>query len=101
MTWVAITIKDRWRLRVQADEDSLKLGKAHGFDGIPNKCLRHLPRRPLIRLIHHCHFLASWKEAKIITLLKPGKDPKFTSNQPLVHYGELTEKLILRTIQQH
>jgi hypothetical protein len=62
----------------------LKLGKGCGFDGIPNECLRHLPRRPLVHLtllFNHCfrlcHFPASWKEAKIITLPKPGKDPKF------------------------
>jgi hypothetical protein len=28
------------------------------------------------------------EEAKIITLPKPNKDPKFTSDQPLVHYGQ-------------
>jgi hypothetical protein len=44
-----------------------KLGKAYGFESIPNECLRHLPRRPLIDLTHllnHClqlcHFLALW-----------------------------------------
>jgi hypothetical protein len=46
--------------------------------------LRPLPRRPLIHLTHlfnHCirlsHFPTYWKEAKVITLPKPGKDPKF------------------------
>jgi hypothetical protein len=29
---------------------SLKLRKVCGFDGIPDKCLRHLPRRPLVHL---------------------------------------------------
>jgi hypothetical protein len=45
---------------------SLKLGKACGLDGIPNECLRHLPRRPLVYLtllFNHCfrlcHFPAS------------------------------------------
>jgi hypothetical protein len=59
---------------------SLKLRKACGFGGIPNECLRHLPRRPLVHVTHlfnHClrlpHFPNPWKEAKIITLLKPGK----------------------------
>jgi hypothetical protein len=27
----------------------LKLGKACGLDGIPNECIRHLPRTPLVR----------------------------------------------------
>jgi hypothetical protein len=36
---------------------SLKLGKARDFHGIPNECLRHLPRKPLLHLTHlfsHC-----------------------------------------------
>jgi hypothetical protein len=66
---------------------SLKLGKACGIDGIPNECLRHLPRRSLVHITHlfsHClrlcHFPAPWKEAKIIALRKPGKNPKFPEN---------------------
>jgi hypothetical protein len=31
---------------------SLKLRKTCGLDGIPNKCLRHLPRRSLVHLTH-------------------------------------------------
>jgi hypothetical protein len=65
--------------------DSLKLKKPCGIDGIPNECLRHLPRRPLVNftyLIDHCirlsHFPTSWKEAK------PGKDPKFPQNLRLI-----------------
>jgi hypothetical protein len=60
---------------------SLKLRKACGLDGIPNECLRHLPRRPLVYLTHlfnRClrlsHFPKAWKEAEVITLPKPGKD---------------------------
>jgi hypothetical protein len=37
--------------------NSLKLRKSCGIDGIPNDCLRHLPRRPLVHLTHifnHC-----------------------------------------------
>jgi hypothetical protein len=30
--------------------NSLKLRKACGLDSIPNECLRHLPRRPLVYL---------------------------------------------------
>jgi hypothetical protein len=63
---------------------SLKRRQACGIDGVPNECLRHLPRRPLLhltQLINHCirlsHFPTPWKEAKVIALPKSGKDPKF------------------------
>jgi hypothetical protein len=69
-------------------------------------------RRPLVhltRLFYHClrlfHFLALWKEAKIIPLPKPGKDPKIPPKlllrSLLSTTGKLYEKLILRTIQRH
>jgi hypothetical protein len=54
--------------------NSLKLRKACDLDGIPNECLRHLPKRSLVYLTHlfnHClllyNFPKPWKEAKIIT----------------------------------
>jgi hypothetical protein len=63
----------------------------------------------LIYLTNHCLRLgqlpAPWKEAKIKTLPKPGKDPKFTPNlRPislLLATDKLFEKLTLRTIQKH
>jgi hypothetical protein len=64
--------------------NSLKLRKPCGSDGIPNECHRHLRRRPLVHLTHlfnHCFRLSHspnpWKEAKVITLFKPGKDSNF------------------------
>jgi hypothetical protein len=91
---------------------SLKLKKSCGIDGIPNECLKHLPRRPLVHLTHlfnHClrlsYFPSSWKEAKIITLPKPGKDPKFPQNlRPislLPTRGKLFEKVIQKIVQKH
>jgi hypothetical protein len=85
---------------------------ACGFGGILNECLRHLPRRPLVNLTHLFnhrlqlgHFPVPWKEAKTITLLKPGKDPIFPQNlcpiSLLATTGKLFEKLILRRIQKH
>jgi hypothetical protein len=66
---------------------TLKLEKARGLDGIPNECLRHLPRRPLVYLAYlfsYClqlsHFPKYWKDAKFITLPKPGMDKKFPQN---------------------
>jgi hypothetical protein len=91
--------------------NSLKLGKACGLDGIQNECLRHLPRRPLVHLTHlfnHClwlsHFPKPGKEAKV-TLLEPGKGPKFLQNLRLISIlstiGKLFEKVILKIVQRH
>jgi hypothetical protein len=72
---------------VSKEIQSLKLGKACGFDDIPNDYLRHLPRRPVMLLTHlfnHflrlCHFPAPWNEKKIITLPTPGKTPQISQN---------------------
>jgi hypothetical protein len=32
--------------------DSLELSKVCGIDGVPNECLRHLPRGPLVHFTH-------------------------------------------------
>jgi len=91
---------------------TLKFGKACGLEDIPNECLGHLPRRPLVHLTHlfnHCFRLsyipAALKEAKVIVLPKPGKDPKFPPNlQPislLSTTGKLFEKVIQKLIQSH
>jgi hypothetical protein len=92
--------------------NSLKLRKACGLHDIPNKCLRHLPRRPLVHLTHlfnHClwlfHFPKSWNEAKVIMLLKPGKDPKFPQNLHPISLLSTTDKLfkkiILKRVRRH
>jgi hypothetical protein len=88
------------------------LDKVCRIDGIANKCLRHLPRRPLVHLIHlfyHSlrlsHFPKSQKKAKVIALPKPGKDPKFPQNlcpiSLLSTTGKLFEKVILNIVQKH
>jgi hypothetical protein len=92
--------------------NSLKMKKACGIDGIQNECLRHLPRRPLVHLTHlinNCsrlsNFPKSWKEATVITLPKPGKDPKLPQNlRPislLPTAGKLFEIDILKIVQRH
>jgi hypothetical protein len=93
----------------------LELRKAHGIDGIPNECLRHLPRLPLVHLTHlfnHCllpsHFSNSWKEAKIITLPKLDKYPKFLQNlRPIILlpttdklFGKVILKLLQNTLEK-
>jgi hypothetical protein len=66
--------------------NSLKLTKVCAIDGIPNECLRRLPRT-LVHLTHltnHCLwnflFLTPCKDAKIITLPNSCKDSTFSQN---------------------
>jgi hypothetical protein len=97
---------------IQKLVNSLKLRNACGLVGIPEECLRHLPRRPLVHLIHlfnHClglsHFRSSWNEGKVITLPKLGKDLKFPQNlRPislLATKDKLFNKVILKIVQRH
>jgi hypothetical protein len=91
--------------------NSLKLRKACGLDGIPNEWLRHLPRRPLVHLTHsfnYClwlsHFPKPWKEAKVMMLPQPSKDPKFPQKLcsiSLLSTNKLFEEVILKTVQMH
>jgi len=65
----------------------LKFGKAPGPDGTQNRALKHLPQRAvslLVRifnsiLLNH-HFPSLWKHARVISILKPGKDPALPSS---------------------
>jgi hypothetical protein len=62
----------------------------------------------LTHLFNHCNRLSQfpnpWKEPKVITLPKPGKDPKFPQNlRPislLPTTGKLLEKVILKLLQK-
>ncbi len=57
----------------------LKVGKAPGPNGLPNRALKHLPMRAVLLLVHlfnsilltH-HFPPVWKHARVISILKPG-----------------------------
>jgi hypothetical protein len=63
----------------------------------------------LTNLFNHClrlsHFPNPWKEAKVITLPKTGKHPKFPQNLSLISLlsttGKLFEKVILQLLQKH
>jgi hypothetical protein len=65
------------------DEDKDVIGclKAPGPNGIPNRTLKHLPKRAVCLLVqifkavlHTHHFHSARKNARVISILKPGKD---------------------------
>jgi hypothetical protein len=87
---------------LQILKNSSKFRKVCGIDGVPNECFRHLRRRPLEELTHllvfsHClrlsHFPNPWKEAKVITLPNPVRNPKFTQNLRPISLPSTTCKL--------
>jgi hypothetical protein len=90
--------------------NSLKLRKACRMDGIPNECLKHLPKLPLVHLtllynhyLRLAHVPQHWKEANVIIIPKTGKDPKFPQNlRPislLPTTGKLFENVILQFLK--
>jgi hypothetical protein len=72
---------------VQEAIRSLKVSKASGPNGIPNRALKDLPQRALSLLVQifnavlltH-HFPSVWKHARAFSVLKPGKDPALPSS---------------------
>jgi hypothetical protein len=59
----------------------LKVGKAPGPYGIPNRDLKHFPMRAVLLLVHifiailhNHHFPPVWKHTRVISILKQGKD---------------------------
>jgi hypothetical protein len=67
---------------VQEAIRGLRVSKVPGPNGIPNWALKHLTQRAvsLLVLIFNAillthHFPTAWKHARVISILKPGKDP--------------------------
>lgn len=94
----------------------LKSNKSPGPDGVTSDDLKHLTRKPLsllTRIFNSClqyqYFPNTWKEAKIISLHKQGKNPLFPQNyRPislLSQTGKVFERIILAriitTLQTH
>jgi hypothetical protein len=87
----------------------LKVGKAPGPNGIPNRAMKHLPMRAVLLLVQifnavlrtH-HFPPAWKHARVIYILKPGKDPAQPSSYRPISLldtvGKLFEKILLTRI---
>jgi hypothetical protein len=65
----------------------LKISKAPGADGVPNRALKHLPQRMILLLVALFnailitkYFHPVWKHTRVISILKPGKDPAIPSS---------------------
>jgi hypothetical protein len=82
---------------------------ALGPNRIPNRALKHLPQQAvsLLVLIFNAillshHFPTAWKHTRVISILKPGKDPALPSCcRPislLDTNGKLFEKILLARI---
>jgi len=65
----------------------LKVSKSPCPNGIPNRALKHLPKRAVslharmfnvFRRTHH--FAQTWKHARVISILEQGKDPALPSS---------------------
>ena len=94
---------------VQEAIRGLKVSKAPGPNGIPNRALKHLPQRAvsLLVLIFNAillthHFPTAWKHARVISILKPGKDPALPSSYRPISLldtiGKIFEKILLARI---
>jgi len=87
----------------------LKLGKAQGPNGIPNRALKHFPKTAVLLLVQifnailctH-HLPPVWKHAGVISILKPGKDPAQPSSyRPIClldTIGNMFQKILLTRI---
>ena len=87
----------------------LKVSKAEGPNDIPNRAFKHLPQRAvsLLVLIFNAillthHFPTAWNHARMISILKPRKDPALPSSYWLISLldtiGKLFEKILLARI---
>ena len=94
---------------VQEAIRGLRVSKAPGLNGILNRALKHLPQQAvsLLVLIFNAvllthHFPTAWKHARVISILKSGKDPALSSSyRPfslLDTIGKLFEKILLARI---
>jgi hypothetical protein len=94
---------------VQEAIRGVKVSKAPAPNGISNRALKHLPQRAvsLLVLIFNAilvthHFATAWKHARVISILKPGKDPAILSSywpiSLLETIGKLFEKILLSRI---
>jgi hypothetical protein len=94
---------------VQEAIKGLKFGKASGPNGVPNRALRHLPKTAITFITKlfnavpcRQYFSPAWKLARVIFILKPGKDTTLPSSYRPISLldavGKLFEKILLTRV---
>jgi hypothetical protein len=75
---------------VQEAIKGLKASKAPSPNGVPNRSLKHLPKRAITfitklfnAVVRRQCFSPTWKHAGVISILKPGKDTTLPSSTTL------------------
>jgi hypothetical protein len=94
---------------VQEAIRGFRVSKSPGPNGHSNRALNHLPQRAVFLLVlifnailHTHHFPTAWKHARMISILKSGKDPSLPSSYRPISLldtiGKLFEKILLARI---
>ncbi|GBN96972.1 putative RNA-directed DNA polymerase from transposon BS [Araneus ventricosus] len=100
------------RMEKSSGISHIKINKAPGIDSITNKMLKNLPLQIILKLteiFNHTlkfrHIPNCWKTARVLPVLKPGKDPthpvSYRSISLLPTLSKLGEKLILNRYLTH
>jgi hypothetical protein len=94
---------------VQEAIRGLKVAKAPGPNGILNRALKHLPKQAVSLLVQifnavfrTYHFPSKWKHARVMSIVRQGKDPtqpsSYRPSSLLDTIGKLFEKILLTRI---
>jgi hypothetical protein len=81
-----------------------KVGKAPGPNVVPNRALRHLPNRAITFLtklfnavLRRQYIPPAWKHTRVVSILKPGKDPTLPSSYRPISLLNTVGKLFERS----
>jgi hypothetical protein len=87
---------------VQETIKGLKAGKAPGPNGVPNRAMRHLPKRAITfitklfnAVLRRQYFPPAWKHTRVISILKPSS---YRPISLLDTVGKLFEKILLTRV---
>ena len=87
----------------------LKVGKAPGPNGVPNRALSNLPRKAITYLtkvvnsvLKGKHYPAVWKDVRVISLRKPSYDPTQSTghSREALRHGNSTTLQLARLVEE-